>query len=165
MRWKATERAPNICSSSFLTREVVMKNIVDIEIVVPNQTRYLSMIGKIGENLVRELDLFKGDREALAHHLNVVLTEAMVNAIKHANAADPDKDILIRISASDQEICIKVYDSGQGFDLTSVPEPCFETDQLGEKGRGIFIIRSLMDSVEYKKTNGGNVLEMKKRLG
>lgn len=142
-----------------------MKNTIDIEIVVPNQTRYLSMIGKIGENVVRELDRFKGDREALAHHLNVVLTEAMVNAIKHANAADPNKEILIRINVSDQEICIKVYDSGQGFDLTSVPDPNFEADQLGEKGRGIFIIRSLMDSVEYKKANGGNVLEMKKSLG
>ncbi|KAB0666707.1 ATP-binding protein [Oryzomonas japonica] len=142
-----------------------MKNTIDIEIVVPNQTRYLSMIGKIGENVVRELDRFKGDREALAHHLNVVLTEAMVNAIKHANAADPSKEILIRISVSDREICIKVYDSGQGFDLTSVPDPSFEADQLGEKGRGIFIIRSLMDSVEYKKADGGNVLEMKKSLG
>ncbi|MGD0585430.1 MAG: ATP-binding protein [Oryzomonas sp.] len=142
-----------------------MKNSIDIEIVVPNQTRYLGMIGKIGENLVRELGHFKGDREALAHHLNVVLTEAVVNAIKHANAAAPDKDIQIRISASDQEICIKVYDSGLGFDLTSVPDPSFEADQLGEKGRGIFIIRSLMDSVEYKKTNGGNVLEMKKTIG
>jgi len=142
-----------------------MKNTIDMEIVVPNQTRYLSMIGKIGENMVRELDRFKGDREALAHHLNVVLTEAMVNAIKHANAADPNKEIQIRISVSDKEICIKVYDSGQGFDLTSVPEPSFEADQLGEKGRGIFIIRSLMDSVEYKKTTDGNVLEMKKTLG
>lgn len=142
-----------------------MKNTIDIEIVVPNQTRYLSMIGKIGENMVRELDCFKGDRDALAHHLNVVLTEAMVNAIKHANAADPTKDIQIRISASDKEICIKVYDSGQGFDLTSIPDPNFEADRLGEKGRGIFIIRSLMDSVEYKKTNNGNVLEMKKTIG
>lgn len=142
-----------------------MKKIIDIEIVVPNQTRYLSMIGKIGENLVLELDRFKGDREALAHHLNVVLTEAVVNAIKHANAADPDKDIQIHISASDKEICIEVYDSGQGFDLSSVADPNFEADQLGEKGRGIFIIRSLMDSVEYRKTDGGNVLEMKKKLG
>jgi len=141
-----------------------MKNAIDIEIVVPNQTRYLSMIGKIGENMVRELDRFQGDREALAHHLNVVLTEAMVNAIKHANAADPNKDIQIRISASDKEICIKVFDSGQGFDLASVPDPCFEADQLGEKGRGIFIIRSLMDSVEYKRTKNGNVLEMKKTI-
>jgi serine/threonine-protein kinase RsbW len=165
MRWKATESGPHPRFSSVLTNEVVMKNCIDIEMVVPNHTRYLSMIGKIGENLVRELDRFKGDREALAHHLNVVLTEAVVNAIKHANAAAPDKDILIRISASDKEICIKVYDNGQGFDLTSVPDPSFETDQLGDKGRGIFIIRSLMDSVEYKKSKAGNVLEMKKTIG
>lgn len=141
-----------------------MKNIIEVEITVPNQTRYLSLIGKIGEDLARELNNFKGDREALAHHLNVVLTEAMVNAIKHANAADPEKEVQIRICISNKELSIRVYDCGQGFDLNAIPNPHFETDQLEEKGRGIFIIRSLMDSVKYRKTKGGNVLEMKKAL-
>jgi len=59
---------------------------------------------------------------------------------------------------------IRVYDNGQGFDLDLVPcSGC--PDPLNEKGRGIYIIRSLMDSVVYKKANGGNVLEMKKALG
>jgi serine/threonine-protein kinase RsbW len=141
-----------------------MKNCIEVDITVPNQTRYLSLIGKIGEDLARELNNFKGDREALAHHLNVVLTEAMVNTIKHANAADPDKEVQIRISISNNELAIRVYDCGQGFDLNTIPTPAFETDQLEEKGRGIFIIRALMDSVKYKKTKGGNVLEMKKAL-
>jgi serine/threonine-protein kinase RsbW len=141
-----------------------MKNRIDIEITVPNQTRYLSLVGRIGENMAHELGGFPGDRETLGHHLNVVLTEALVNAIKHANAADPNEEIHIRISVSDRELLIKVYDNGLGFDLnlissTTCPDP------LNEKGRGIYIIRSLMDSVEYKKANGGNVLEMKKRLG
>lgn len=142
-----------------------MKNKIDMEITVPNQTRYLSLIGKIGENLARVLDNFSGDREALAHHLNMVLTEAMVNAIKHANAADPRKEVQIRISISDKELLIRVYDQGRGFDLCNVPAPAFAPNQLEDKGRGIFIIKSLMDSVEYKKAKGGNVLEMKKRLG
>lgn len=141
-----------------------MKNHIEIEIVVPNQTRYLAMIGKIGENMARELDSYKGDREALAHHINVVLTEAMVNAIKYAGRASTENTVRIRISISGKELCIKVYDSGQGFDLTTIPEPCFEKDLLGETGRGIFIIKSLMDSVQYKKAKGGNVLEMKKKL-
>ena len=141
-----------------------MKNRIDVEIKVPNQTRYLSLIGKIGEDMARELLNFCGDREALAQHLNMVLTEAMVNAIKHANAADPDKVVLIRISISNKLISIKVFDSGQGFDLNSIPDPVFEADQLEEKGRGIFIIRSLMDSVVYKRLGSGNVLEMKKVL-
>jgi len=142
-----------------------MKNKIDMEITVPNQTRYLSLIGKIGEDLARVLDNFSGDREALAHHLNMVLTEAMVNAIKHANAADPHKEVQIRISISDKELFIRVYDQGRGFDLGGVPAPVFTPNQLEDKGRGIFIIKSLMDSVEYKKAKGGNVLEMRKRLG
>ncbi len=141
-----------------------MKNQIDIQITVPNQTRYLSLIGKIGENMARELDSFPGDRETLGHHLNLVLTEALVNAIKHANVADPDKEVQIRINVSDGELVIRVYDNGQGFDLDMIPcNGC--PDPLNEKGRGIFIIRSLMDSVVYKKANGGNVLEIKKALG
>ena len=124
-----------------------MKNLIDLEITVPNQTRYLGLVGRIGENMARELDGFPGDRETLGQHLNMVLTEALVNAIKHANAADPDKDIHIRINVSDMDLLIRVYDNGQGFDLDLVPSKgC--PDPLNEQGRGIYIIRSLMDSVE-----------------
>ena len=141
-----------------------MKNNIDIEITVPNQTRYLSLVGKIGENMAHELGSFPGDRETLGQHLNLVLTEAVVNAIKHANISDTNDEVHIRISVSDKELLIRVYDNGQGFDLNLVScNSC--PDPLNEQGRGIFIIRSLMDSVEYKKADGGNVLEMKKKLG
>lgn len=140
-----------------------MKNQIDIEITVPNQTRYLGLIGRIGENIAHELGGCPVDGETLGHHLNLVLTEALVNAIKHANSADPNKEVHIRISVSDKDLLIRVYDNGQGFDLNLIPRTgC--PDPLNEQGRGIYIIRSLMDSVEYKKANGGNVLEMKKRL-
>jgi len=141
-----------------------MKKQIDIKITVPNQTRYLGLVGRIGENMAHELDVGPCERETLGHHINIVLTEALVNAIKHANTTDPNKEVRIRISVSDTELLIKVYDNGQGFDLnlvscTTCPDP------LSEQGRGIYIIRSLMDSVEYRKDDGGNVLEMKKRLG
>ena len=142
-----------------------MKNDIVLEITIPNHTRYISMIGKIGENIAKELDRYDGDRENLAGQINTVLTEALSNAIKHANAADPTKEVLVRINISDKELAIRVFDSGVGFDLNKVPGPCFDSNLLEEKGRGLFIIRSLMDSVEYKKANGGNVLEMKKSLG
>jgi serine/threonine-protein kinase RsbW len=141
-----------------------MKDQIDIQITVPNQTRYLGMIGRIGEQMAHELGGFHGDRDTLGHHLNVVLTEALVNAIKHANISEPDREVRIRINVSDSELVIRVYDNGQGFDLNILPR-CICPDPFEEKGRGIFIIRSLMDSVEYKKANGGNVLEMRKALG
>jgi serine/threonine-protein kinase RsbW len=141
-----------------------MKNDIALEISIPNQTRYLSLIGRIGEDIAKGLDHYQGDCENLANQINTVLTEALVNAIKHANTADPAKGILVSINISDKELAIRVFDNGEGFDLNRVPSPCFDSDVLEENGRGIFIIRSLMDSVEYKKTNDGNVLEMKKSL-
>ncbi len=138
------------------------KKEIEVDIKVPNQTRYLSLIGRIGEDIAKELDKYSGDRETLAYHINLVLTEAMVNAIKHANAGDPDKTVHIFINITDDELFIKVYDNGQGFDINAIPPPDFT--QLEDRGRGIFLIRSLMDFVSYRKICDGNVLEMRKRL-
>jgi serine/threonine-protein kinase RsbW len=139
-----------------------MKEKIEVDIRVPNQTRYLSLIGKIGEDVARTLRRYKGDREELAYHLNLVLTEAMTNAIRHANEDDPEKEVHITISILDQLLSIKVYDQGQGFDIGTLPCPDFKA--LDEGGRGIFIIRSLMDKVIYRRLNGGHVLEMEKAL-
>ena len=138
------------------------KNQLEVDIKVPNQTRYLSLIGKIGEDIAKELDKYAGDRATLAYHLNLVLTEAMANAIKYANAGEPDTMVHILINICNDEIMIKVYDRGQGFDINAIPTPNFE--KLEDRGRGIFIIRSLMDSVKYRKLRTGNVLEMSKKL-
>jgi serine/threonine-protein kinase RsbW len=42
--------------------------------------------------------------------------------------------------------------------------PCKDPGDCSERGRGIFIIRALMDSVDYRRTDNGNVLEMRKKL-
>jgi serine/threonine-protein kinase RsbW len=139
-----------------------MKENLEVDIRVPNQTRYLSLIGKIGEDVARTLKRYKGDREELAYHLNLVLTEAMANAILHANEDDPEKEIHVTITILDQILCIKVYDQGQGFDISMLPSPNFKS--LDDHGRGVYIIRSLMDKVTYRKFKGGHVLEMVKSL-
>lgn len=138
------------------------KNKIEMDIKVPNQTRYLSLIGKIGEDIAKELGRFDGDRDTLAYHLNLVLTEAMTNAIKYANAGETDSLVHIFINISEEEVQIKVFDKGQGFDINSIPPP--DWDALEDRGRGIFLIKSLMDSVSYSKIKGGNVLEMRKKL-
>jgi len=138
------------------------KNELEVDIKVPNQTRYLSLIGRIGEDIAKELDRYTGDKETLAYHLNLVLTEAMVNAIKYAHSGETDNMVHIVINICDEDLTIKVYDNGQGFDINTIPPPNF--DELEDRGRGIFMIRSLMDSVCYRHVGDGNVLEMRKRL-
>lgn len=139
------------------------KAILNVDIEIPNQTRYLRLIGNIAEQIVKDLDVANGDCETLAYHLNLVLTEAVANAIQHGSPADPKNTVRVCISMEDKNLCVRVFDRGQGFDLEAVPTPEFA--DLNEHGRGIFFIRSLMDSVEYRKTEGGNVLEMRKKFG
>ena len=76
--------------------------------------------------------------------------------------ADAKQSVRVCLSIDDETMCLKVFDHGQGFDLQAMPTPDFV--DLDERGRGIFLIRSLMDLVEYRKTDNGNVLEMRKKF-
>ncbi len=141
------------------------KTQIELQIKVPNQTRYLSLIGRISEELAKQLQNYNGDREALANHINVVLTEALVNAIRHANANDPDEEVEIRITVTDEELLLQVFDHGRGFNLENISSTAEDSQhELEDHGRGLFIMRSLMDSVTYHPVEGGNVLEMRKQF-
>jgi len=139
-----------------------MNEKLEVDIRVPNQTRYLSLIGKIGEDVARTLKRYHGDRDELAYHINLVLTEAMSNVILHANAEKPECEVHISIAIIEKMMVIRVYDEGEGFEVADAEMECHKT--LEEHGRGIFIIRSLMDQVTYRRHNGGHVLEMIKAL-
>ena len=134
---------------------------IAVDIKVPNQTRYLRLIGHIGENIAHTLRNYSGDREKLAYDLNLVLTEAMSNAILHANEGDPDKEVHIEISIIDQRLIIRVFDFGPGFDVKKCIEP---RHPLDEHGRGVYLIRTIMDEISYQETESGHVLEMIKKL-
>lgn len=134
---------------------------IHIDIRVPNETCYLGLIGKIGEDLGHTLARSVISREVLGYELNTVLTEAMANVIFHANKGDPTRSIDIALSVEGNRIIIKIYDEGHEFEAANLAfsAPCIPED-LSERGRGIFIIRSLMDSVTYKRIDGKHVLEM-----
>ena len=135
----------------------------EIDIKVPNETRYLALIGKIGEDIARTIKRYNGDRSELAYQVNLVLTEAMTNAILHAPSGSREsRQIHINISIINNNLHIKVYDQGKGFNLDTLPPPDF--NGLKEGGRGIFIIQSIMDSVTCHKEKGGHVIEMIKYL-
>ncbi|MFI3194738.1 MAG: ATP-binding protein [Methylococcaceae bacterium] len=136
--------------------------VLQVDVIIPNQTKYLDLIGSIGERIAKELDNYSGDKIALAYHLNLVLTEATANAIKHSKRNDPKDTVRILIHIEDRELNIKVYDHGQGFDLETVPLPDFEHPKAD--GMGLFFIRTFMDSVTYSKLPNSNVLEIIKYL-
>ena len=139
----------------------MMTDRITVDIKVPNQTRYLCLIGHIGENIARTLRDYSGDREKLAFDLNLVLTEAMANAIQHANEDNPAKEVHIEISIVSQRLFIRVFDFGPGFDVEQYIKP---RHPLEENGRGIYLIHTIMDEISYNPTDDGHVLKMVKNL-
>ena len=139
---------------------------IELKIRIPNQTKSLGLIGKISEELAAQIEQYSGNLETLAYQVNVVLTEALANAIIHANANDPEQEVIVRITVDDNLLLLQVFDHGKGFNLDLIPKyrPEEPSDELQDHGRGLFIMRSLMDSVEYRRTEQGNVLEMKKQF-
>lgn len=136
--------------------------ILQVEVTIPTQTRYLELIGSIGEHVAQGLDTYPGDREALAYHLNLVLTEATANAIKHGHSAGDKDQVKVCLYLEAAQLTIKIYDHGQGFDLQAIPTPDFDHPQ--DHGMGLFFIRTLMDAVHYTHHPDGNVLEIIKYL-
>jgi serine/threonine-protein kinase RsbW len=134
---------------------------VKVEASIPSDVRLLAYVSRLAQETVRML-VDESRAEALCATVDVCLTEAITNAIQHAHRSDAARPLRLCIEADKGMLTMRVFDTGPGFDLTRIPEPDF--DELREHGRGLFIIRSSMDSVSYKPADGGNVLEMQKRL-
>jgi serine/threonine-protein kinase RsbW len=93
--------------------------------------------------------------------IEVALREALLNAIIHGNREDPVKQVHLRVLCRTHgEISITVRDEGVGFDISSVPDPTAPENRMSTHGRGIYLMRALMDEVSFEE--GGTVVFMRK---
>jgi serine/threonine-protein kinase RsbW len=89
--------------------------------------------------------------KTIRFRLQVVLSEALANAILRGNRESVDKWVEIRAELRADLIRVHVTDEGAGFDPASVPEP-IRPEQLDEsRGRGLFLIRKLVDAVHFNE--------------
>ena len=96
--------------------------------------------------------------------IHLAVEEALVNAIKHGNQMDPEKQIEIKISSSLELVRIEIADQGEGFVPEDVPDPTAQENLELPCGRGIMLMRSFMSHVEYNDV-GNRVVMEKKRAG
>ena len=91
--------------------------------------------------------------------LEIALREALANAIIHGNDYQHFKRIYLRCYGEPQCcLLIIVRDEGEGFAPDEVPDPRAEERLQLDHGRGLFLMRALMDYVEYRKSGREVVL-------
>jgi len=92
----------------------------------------------------------------------LALTEALANAVKHGSKNDPSLKVQCQVIAEGSALTIIVRDSGPGFDPSSVANPLELAGLTADHGRGLHMIRQLMDEVRFER-NGAEI-HMTKRF-
>lgn len=112
------------------------------------------------EPILEELRSQLGIKDENFYNVMIAVTEAVNNAINHGNKLHPEKHVYFLVEADSDTIFVKVKDQGNGFDPTTVAD-CLEPENLlKSSGRGVFIIRELMDRFDIESGSTGTTLEM-----
>ena len=96
--------------------------------------------------------------------ISMAVREAMINAILHGNAYDPNKRVILTFEQNGRELIVIISDEGKGFIPEEVPDPLAPENLLKESGRGIFLMRAFMDEVRFRKLEPGTEITLIKRL-
>ena len=110
----------------------------------------------LAEKLIDEACSHYGVHESLYGNILIALTEAVNNAIHHGNALDPSKTVTLGYEVKDDRIVFMVQDQGAGFDFNHLPDPTDPQNLEKPHGRGVFLMRALADSIEFRD-NGATV--------
>jgi len=131
------------------------------QITIPSSLNYLPEVDEYVEGKLRKLGV---DENKLAD-IAISVTEAVTNAVVHGNKNDLKKKVFIKLKADSSRVEITVEDEGNGFDPESIQNPIEEGNLLKEVGRGVFILKSLMDKVDFIiQPQKGTIVKMTKFL-
>lgn len=128
--------------------------------IVPSDPEYLSDVDTFLEAVLRGF----GADESVIADIAISVSEIVNNAMLHGNKSSSDKAVTIRVNHSNGSVKISVSDEGYGFDPDAIDDPLAEENLLKEVGRGIFIVRSLMDSVNIEATGTGTTITINKDI-
>ena len=94
--------------------------------------------------------------------IEMALHEALVNAVMHGNGENSCKRVYVTCRCYvDGEVSITVRDQGKGFDSSALLNPTFRENLLLTHGRGIYLMKTLMDEITFEE--GGAVVMMRKK--
>ena len=111
--------------------------------------------------VLHERTFIRGDEEDMK--LRLVLDEALVNAIAHGNKYAETKKVHCGLYETDAQWALRIQDEGEGFTPKDVPDPDDPESMLLEHGRGIVLMKSIMDDVRYYL--GGSCLVLIRKKG
>jgi len=132
----------------------------DLVLELPNDVR---TIEHAVEYVMQRCSTCAVQARRLRLNFRVGLTEALSNAMLYGNGMDPRKRVRVEVTVGDCEIKARITDQGSGFDPAAVPDPTTPQNITRSGGRGLFLMKKLLDDVTYNET--GNSVTLILRFG
>lgn len=103
------------------------------------------------------LDIAKQTKisELKLNNLEMAVAEASANCILHGNKSDESKKVEVTIIVEKTKLIVKFKDEGSGFKIDEIPDPTKPENILKNSGRGVLIMKSFLDDLEYNFTPSG----------
>lgn len=130
-----------------------------IRLTLPSRLDLLVVVERVIDGIADLMGFEQDEKDEVV----IAVTEAGTNAIQHGHAHDTNKVVEMAFTLGRDEIVVDVYDAGRGFQPEVLEDPTAPENILKERGRGIFIMRSVMDEVTFDFNDRGTHCRLTKR--
>ena len=121
----------------------------------------LGMVGDAVELVATHVPPGTLSPRRISFNLRTALAEALGNAIRYGTGENPSRTVLVRVEFGRDFVRIYVIDDGGGFDPRGQPDPTHPDNVEREYGRGLFVIRHLVDEVAFNEKGNGICLTLR----
>lgn len=142
--------------------ETQAHSTIQREISLPNDIETIPQLCETIDSFAEE----SGLEMSLTMSLNLAIEEAVVNVMEYAYPKGTKGEVDVQMSSNGQEIVFILSDSGVAFDPTKHKEAdtTLSAEERSIGGLGIHLVRQIMDSISYQRTEGRNILTLKKKI-
>lgn len=138
-----------------------MNEQLHVEINIGSRFDNIDLVDTVTDAVLRHAGM---DDESV-ERLGLAIREAVANGVQHGNKEQPEKRVVVSFAYDQEEITIRIRDEGEGFDLDGLPDPLAPENLFKPRGRGILLMNSFMDEVEFEFDGGkGTIVKLHKRL-
>ena len=132
------------------------------QITLPNDVQEVPQLNVFVDEVCEQVDFDM----STTLKLNLAIEEAVVNVMNYAYPAGEKGDVDIEAMINDEYLVFVISDSGTPFDPTAKAEAdtTLSAEERGIGGLGIHLIRQIMDTINYERVEGKNVLTLRKKL-
>lgn len=141
---------------------VVLEDALNERITLQNDVRQVPRLNAFVEQVTLHLQL---DTKP-AQEIKLAVEEAVVNVMEYAYPAGQTGDILVEAMANEQWLKVVITDQGLPFDPTesAKADTTLSVEERPIGGLGIFLVRQMMDSINYERIDGKNILTLRKNI-